>query len=86
MMCAIRNLGRVIHFNSWPLLSATQPQRKLFKTTQLPKIYCSFHPFPYCPFQQSFYTHLNIAVMENFGLSEKLGRIKNNSEIYLKNV
>ena len=76
MMCAIRNLWRVIHFNSWPLLSATQPQRKLFKTTQLPKIYCSFHPFPYCPIQQSFYTHLKIAVMENFRPSEKLDGLK----------
>ena len=57
-----------------------------FQNHTIAKIYCSFRPFPYCPFQQSFYTHLNIAVMENFGLSEKLGWIKNNSEIYLKNV
>ena len=54
MMCAVRNLWRVTHFNSWPLLSATQPQRKLFKTTQLPKSIVHFTLFPIVPFNKVF--------------------------------
>ena len=42
-----------------------------FQNHTIAKIYCSFHPFPYCPIQQSFYSHLKIAVMENFRPSEK---------------